>query len=153
MNSPHHRANILNPDSNAIGIAFAQRGNELYVTEDFAHLLSNYTGDQFTSQMVTAFNRLRQSNGLSPMAVHGDARLQQAACIANLDPQGIIKTLPGATDLAMFTASQPGDLPATMRRAAADGSLRRMDIGVCFKPADKSGFSKYWVVAAFYPTH
>jgi uncharacterized protein YkwD len=151
MNSPHHRANILNPDSNAIGIAFAQRGNELYVTQDFAHLLTNDTGEQFGSQLTAAFNRLRQRHGLSPMTVRSDRRLQQAACTAKLDPEKIIKTLPGSTNLAMFTASQPGDLPSTMQRAAADKTLRRMNIGVCFKPADKAGFSKYSVVAAFYP--
>lgn len=39
-----------------------------------------------------------------------------------------------------------------MQEAAADGSFRRMSIGVCFKPDQKSGFSTYWVAAAFYPT-
>jgi uncharacterized protein YkwD len=151
MQSPHHRVNILNPDSNAIGIGFARRGNQLFVTEDFARLLTNYTGDQFTNEVIAAFNQLRRRNGMTPVDARADTRLQQAACGAKLEPEKIIKTLPGATDLAVFTASEPGVLPSTMQRAAADRTLRHMNIGVCFKPADKAGFSKYWVVAAFYP--
>jgi uncharacterized protein YkwD len=152
MNSPHHRANILNPDSNAIGIAFAQRGNELYVTEDFAHLLATYTREEFQDQVIAVFNRLRQRNGLAPLRASSDAGLHQAACAANPDPHAIIGSLPGAIHLAVFTASQPSDLPLPMQEAAWNKRLRRMNIGVCFKPDGKSGFSKYWVVAAFYPT-
>ena len=151
MNSPHHRANILALESNAIGIGFAQRGDELYVTEDFAHVLGNYSADQFRQQVIANFERLRQSEGLQAIPASPDARLDAAACTARLDPQRIIKSLPGATNLAMFTAAQPGDLPSNMQQAAADRTLRHMNIGVCFKPGGKAGFSKYWVVAAFYP--
>jgi uncharacterized protein YkwD len=152
MQSPHHRANILSPDSNAIGIGLAEKDGELYVTEDFAGLLPSYSTDQFSQQVVAAFNRVRQNKGLPPMPARPNPRLQQAACTANLDAQGLIKTLPGATNLAIFTVSQPGDLSPAMRRAAADKSLRRMQIGVCFKADQKAGFSDYWVVAAFYPS-
>lgn len=152
MQSPHHRANILSPESNAIGIGLAAKDGELYVTEDFARLLPSYSTDQFSQQVVAAFNRVRQSKGLPGVPARPNPRLQQAACTAKLDPQRLIKTLPGATNLAIFTASQPGDLSPAMRRAAADKSLRRMQIGVCFKDDNRAGFSSYWVVAAFYPS-
>jgi hypothetical protein len=85
------------------------------------------------------------------MAVQSDPKLEQAACNAKLDPKRILRQLPGATNLTMFTASRPDDLPSNMQDAAADGKLRRMSIGVCFKPDQKGGFSTYWVAAAFYP--
>ena len=151
MHSPHHRANILSPDSNAIGIALVSRGSELYVTEDFAHLLTSYTSDQFASQVVTAFNRLRQAARLSALPAKPDARLQQAACAAKLDPRSILSNLPGATNLSVFTAAKPADLPPAMASAARDRTLGRMAVGACFKPDDRAGFSKYWVVAVFYP--
>lgn len=150
MHSPPHRANILDPKSNAIGIAFAERDGELYATEDFAHLLGSYTAAQFREQLLADFNRLRRSHGLAAMATSTDPRLEAAACKARLNPQKVIRELPGATNLAMFTASQPDELPATMKSAAADKSLHRMSIGVCFKPDPKGGFSTYWVAAAFY---
>ena len=151
MHSPHHRANILDPKSNAIGIGFAERDGELYVTEDFAHLLPSYRGGQFSAQLVAAFNRLRRRNGLQPMATHADQRLRDAACAARLNPKGVLRGLPGATTLAMFTTARPDGFPITMQDAAGNRGLHRMDIGVCFKPDGKSGFSTYWVVAAFYP--
>lgn len=152
MHSLHHRANILDPKSNAIGIAFAERDGELYVTEDFAHVLADVSDNQFQSRLIAAFNRFRASRGLAPVSVHSDAKLEKAACNANLQPRSILRQLPGATNLTMFTASQPDDLPSNMQEAAADGRLRRMSIGVCFKPDHKGGFSSYWVAAAFYPT-
>src|SRR5215467_5288891 len=36
MNSRGHRANILKPDYNAIGIAIVEHGSQLFVTQDFA---------------------------------------------------------------------------------------------------------------------
>jgi uncharacterized protein YkwD len=151
MHSPHHRANILDPKSNAIGIAFAERDGELYVTEDFAHVLSGYSDGQFQSRLIAAFNHLRTSKGLAPLPVHSDGKLEQAACKAKLEPRKILRQLSGATNLTMFTASRPDDLPSNMQEVAADGKLRRMSIGVCFKPDQKGGFSTYWVAAAFYP--
>lgn len=151
MHSPHHRANILDPNSNAIGIGLSERDGELYVTEDFARLLPAYSTDQFMQQVIAAFNRLRTDKGLAAMSARPDPRLQQAACTAQLNASKVIQGLPGATNLAIFTAAQPGTLPSEMQRAAGDRSLRRMQIGVCFKADDKAGFSKYWVVAAFYP--
>jgi uncharacterized protein YkwD len=152
MHSPHHRANILDPKSNSIGIAFAERDGELYVTEDFAHVLADVPENQFQSRLIAAFNRFRTSKGLSPMPVHSDQKLEKAACNAKLEPRRVLRQLPGATNLTMFTASRPDDLPSNMQEAAADGRLRRMSIGVCFKPDQKNGFSTYWVAAAFYPT-
>jgi uncharacterized protein YkwD len=151
MHSPHHRANILDPKSNAIGIAFAERDGELYATEDFAHLLGSYTATQFRGQLIAEFNRLRLNHGLPAIATSTDPRLEAAACNAKLNPSKVIRQLPGASNLAMFTASQPDEFPASMKNAAADKSLRRMSIGVCFKPDPKAGFSTYWVAAAFYP--
>jgi uncharacterized protein YkwD len=152
MHSPHHRANILDPKSNAIGIAFVERDGELYVTEDFAHVLADVSDNQFQSRLIAAFNRLRNSKSLAPITVHSDPKLEKVACNAKLQPRAILRQLPGATNLTMFTTSRPDDLPSNMQEAAADGRLRRMSIGVCFKPDHKGGFSTYWVAAAFYPT-
>lgn len=151
MHSPHHRANILDPKSNAIGIGFAEQDGELYVTEDFAHLLPSYNSKQFSTQLIAAFNHLRRNKGLPPMAVHRDQPLQDAACAGSLNAKGVLRNLPGATTLAIFTTARPDNLPTAMQEAAGNRGLHRMDIGICFKPDEKSGFSTYWVAAAFYP--
>jgi len=36
MNSPNHKANILDSDINSIGIGAVEQGGELFVVEDFS---------------------------------------------------------------------------------------------------------------------
>lgn len=151
MHSSPHRANILNPEYNSVGIAIVPRDGQLYVTEDFAHVITEYSEAQFRDTVIAAFQRIRQQHGLPRMDVRSDPRLQRAACARMLDAKKVLRGLPGATDLAIYTSSDPGTLPSNMKDAAADKTLHRMNIGVCFKPGGKDGFSKYWVVAAFYP--
>jgi hypothetical protein len=150
MNSPGHRANILNPKYNAVGIAVVQRGKTLYIAQDFARVLPTYSEQQFRDELVAVFNRLRQAHHNGPIESHPDPRLDQEACSAKLDPGGALHTVTGATRAAVFTATRPSDLPAPMVEAAADFSLHRMNIGVCFKPNSHGGFSQFWVVAAFF---
>lgn len=151
MNSPPHRANILNSTYNAVGISIIARGDELYATQDFAQLIPSYSESQFENAVVAALQNTRKTHGLAPMTVRHDPRLKNAACSATLNARKVLEGLPGATDLAIYTSSDPSKLAPAMQQAAADRTLHRMNIGVCFKSGDKTGFSKYWVVAAFYP--
>jgi uncharacterized protein YkwD len=151
MNSPPHRANILRPDFDSIGIAIIPRANELYITQDFSRKVETVSNDQFDRRLIAAFNQMRSQKGLPPMNARSDARMQKVACTANLNAQKILDGIPGATDLAVFTTAQPDKLPVTMQRAAADKTLHRMELGICFKSGSANGFSTYWVVAAFFP--
>ena len=151
MHSPPHRANILNPEYNAVGIAIVERNGELYATEDFARVIATMSEDQFRQAVVAAFQRARATQKKPPITVSSDPRLHRAACSKTLNAKQILRGLPGATDLAIYTSSDAGQLPPNMRAAAGDGTLHRMNIGVCFQQDSAIGFSKYWVVAAFYP--
>ncbi|HEY4678393.1 MAG TPA: hypothetical protein VIJ01_14600, partial [Candidatus Angelobacter sp.] len=62
----------------------------------------------------------------------------------------MIQNMPGASGLLVFSLSEPGALPSDMRRYAFDKTLQRMNIGVCLQTGGATGFSKFWVVAAFY---
>jgi uncharacterized protein YkwD len=151
MHSRPHRANILNPEYNAVGIAIVERDGELYATQDFARVMAHLSEEQFREAVVAAFQKARAAQNKRPIVVRSDPRLHAAACSKSLNAKQILRGLPGATDLAIYTSSDPSQLPPNMRAAAADGTLHRMNIGVCFQQDSASGFSKYWVVAAFYP--
>jgi cysteine-rich secretory family protein len=150
MNSPPHRANILSPQYNAVGIGIETRDGELYVTQNFAHTLPTYSEDDFRNGVIAAFQKARQGKGVEKIEVQADAHLHEIACTENPDPNRIITTLPDVTDLVIFTSSTPEKLPTQMTRAASDASLKRMNIGVCFKPGTEHGFGSFWVVAGFY---
>ena len=90
------------------------------------------------AELLAALRKIIREEGLSAILVEQNA-------------QKILGGTPGATDLAVYTTAQPDKLPVTMQRAAADKTLHRMDVGVCFKQGANRGFSTYWVVAAFFP--
>lgn len=152
MNSPGHRANILNPDYNAIGISIVEHGQQLFVTQDFAHILGSYTEKQFQDAIVSAFSRVRKAKKLRAVDVIADPRLRKAACAQEMNTNKMIQNLPGATRLLVFSLSEPGSLPDDLRQAASDSTLERMNIGVCLQTGGRTGFSKFWVIAAFYHT-
>jgi len=150
MSSPEHRANILSPRYNSIGVAIVAHGDYLYVTQDFANVLPAYSDQQFREAVARAFNKTRQENGIAEVAVRPDAHLHDVACADNNNAQEIIHDLPNALNLVVFTTSVPEKLPNGMQKAAADHLLRRMDIGTCFQPSKEHGYGSFRVVAAFY---
>ena len=151
MNSPPHRANILNGKYNAVGLAIVSRNDQFYVAQNFAHVLPSYSEPQFRDALLAAFNKIRLASNLPPIPATPDAHLKDEACAGNSDAKKLIASLPGVTDLVVFTSSTPEKLPDNMKRAASDAMLRRMNIGVCFRPGKDQGYGSFFVVAAFYP--
>ena len=151
MNSPPHRANILSPEFNAVGLAVIPRVGAVYVAQNFAYVLPVYSEAQFRSALLEAFRNARQEKGFSKIAVRPDPKLHEAACSDNPDARKLLRKLNGATDLLVFTSSEPEKLPSVMQKTAADPALRRASVEVCFKPGPVHGYGSFQVVAAFYP--
>lgn len=61
MHSPVHRANILDPNLTAIGIAVVQRGSYLFAVEDFSHATQAFGG---TNQVEQQAEQLLRARGL-----------------------------------------------------------------------------------------
>jgi uncharacterized protein YkwD len=150
MKSRGHRANILHQDYNAIGISIVERDHELFITQDFAHTLASYTEKQFRESVIATFNQARRSRKLPPVDVISDSRLRKAACSQDMHTDKMIQNIPGASGLLVFSLSEPGTLPDDVRKFTSDKTLQRMNIGVCLQTGGATGFSKFWVVAAFY---
>ena len=150
MNSPGHRANILNPEYNAVGVAVVRVNRDMYVTEDFARVVPSYSPDQFRSAVISNFNRARHDHHLVSINFLADPKLDHAACSDRIDPQAVLGISPGATQATVFTASQPSELPPPLEKALADQTLRRVRLGVCFRTDPEDKVSKFWVIAAFY---
>lgn len=150
MNSPEHRANILSPKYNAIGLAIVAKDDELYVTQDFASVLPVYSEQQFRDAVAAAFNKARQTNGIAAVAVRPDAKLHDIACSENDKADDIIHQFPQAQSLVLFTSSVPENLPSGMQKLAADATVHRMNLGACFRPGKQHGYGSFRMVAAFY---
>lgn len=152
MNSPGHRANIMNPEYNAVGIAVVWVDHDMYVTEDFARVVATYSAEQFRDAVVASINRVRLQRRIAPADFRGDPELDRAACSSKTDPKAILGRVSGATQATVFTASDPSQLPAPVVKAASDPSVKRISLGVCYRNDASDNFSKFWVIAAFYPT-
>jgi len=70
MNSAQHRANILDPQVDSIGIAIERRGEQYYATQDFAAVVAPLSREEQEQQIA----RLLQANGLSIVPGVDDAR-------------------------------------------------------------------------------
>ena len=150
MKSPGHRANILHQDYNAIGISIVERDHELFITQDFAHTLASYTEKQFRESLIATFTHARRARKMPPVDVISDPHLRKAACSKDMHTDKMIQNMPGVSGLLVFSLSEPGALPDDMRKYASDKTVQRMNIGVCLQTGGATGFSRFWVLAAFY---
>lgn len=150
MNSPLHRGNILNPRYTAIGIAIVPRKGDLFLSEDFAHTLPALSEAQFRDEISAGFNKARTAHGLPPVAVIPDSRLREAACSEKADGRERIQDLRGVSNWVIFTITDAEVLPPDFLKPAADSTLLRVSVGVCFKPRKEHGYFSFRVVAAFF---
>src|SRR5262249_8174866 len=70
MNSPPHRANILDHQVNSIGIAIERRGDQFYATQDFSAAVTPMTREDQEREVA----RMLQSNGIGAAGNVDDAR-------------------------------------------------------------------------------
>jgi uncharacterized protein YkwD len=122
MNSPPHRANILDPQVNSIGIAIERRGEQLYATQDFSASVLQMNREEQEQQVA----RLLQANGLSIIANPEEAR---KSCDQN---RTFYTTQP--VSISRFETSDLSRLPNDLARIAASGRFRRATVGACEVP-------------------
>ena len=135
MNSAPHRANILDPQVDSIGIAIEQRGNEFYATQDFAAAVSPMTREEQEQQVA----RMLQVSGLSLLNNVEDARrsCDQNRTAFNAQPAAIA-ALRNVRFESFATRCDANDYQRTLppryrRRLRADHGFT-----VCAVPFDRS---------------
>jgi len=150
MQSTGHRANILNPRYNAIGIAVVWRGERVYVVEDFTRSMEEQSDATVAAKVFAAFNRQRRATRLAAVTLARD--LHGAACRmargGKVTTAGISTV--GAVSLVAFTTFQPEDLPASALAPAGDTQITSVAIGACFARTSDYPSGIDWVVMAFY---
>lgn len=151
MHSPGHRANILSPDYNAIGIGVVKRGEYYYVVQDFSHRLPESSVAQVEDEIAQAFERLRRKQGSSVLTRKNLPRLRDAACSMahrdEVDARGIES---GARYVVAFTISDPEKLPDDVVRFRSNAQLASYAIGVCFERTPTYASGIYWAVMTFF---
>jgi len=139
MNSPPHRANILDPQVNSIGIAIERRGEQYFATQDFSASVPQLNREEQEQQIA----RLLQLNGLGILNNFDDAR---KSC--DQTPRGFYGAQP--VTIAHFETSDLSKLPNDLARMAASGRFRRAAVGACEVPT-LTPFARFRLTVLLYP--
>ena len=138
MKSPPHRANLLDPHLDSIGIAVAERKGTLFAVEDFSLAIAELS---LAEQEVIVGAKLR-SRGLRLLSDNSDAR---RSCPLN---NGYAGTQEPAFVLHYATADLQ-TLPDILEQRIGVGRYHSGSVGAC--PSDaKLGFSLYRIAVLLY---
>jgi hypothetical protein len=149
MHSPPHRANILNPDYNAVGIGVAERGENMWVTEDFARTFAEYSASGVEEIVAGRVSELRGRAGLTALGRRFVPALRQDACSMahqdKLNPRLPLRVA-DAHQAAVFTSTEPQVLPPEAVAIARQRLAKAFAVGACFARTRKYPAGAYWVV-------
>lgn len=153
MNSPPHRANILNPQFNAVGIGVMRIGREIYVTQDFAHEFQKQSDQEARNTVFAAFQDARRKAKLPPVSLGDEPRLQTLTCRMAKEGELDTKTpltWPTVHATTAYTTSDLSQLPSTALKLAGNPNLQRIAVAVCFGKSSKYEAGMDWVSIAAY---
>ncbi len=149
MLSPPHRANLLNPAYNVVGLGVVRSGDRLFIVEDFAHALPTYSVNEVKGHVAAAVNQMRHDSGRPQLARHDLANSDQAACsMARADRLGTsaARELAGRSTVLTYTTLRPDSLPAQGSHAIRSPNLRSFSVGTCYARTDTYPGGVYWIV-------
>ena len=153
MQSPPHRENILNPQFNAVGIGILKADELLYVTEDFAHVLPDYSEPEADATAQQAIAEYAKSQGVPAPRRKPLPQLRQIACDMALEDKLDSKKVGGVTGVSsavVWNATDLGKLPASLKKLLAQPLNSGYSLGVCFAPSVSHPGGVYWLVMVIY---
>lgn len=130
MNSPPHRANLLDPQLNAIGISVVQSGNTYFAVEDFATAVLSMNLEEQEQQISSQLTSL----GLQNVSSTPDARktCELEGGWAGQRPASVVR----------FETADLSRLPDDVDHKVSGGKFRSAAVGAC--EAEGSGdFTRY----------
>jgi hypothetical protein len=142
MHSPPHRANILHPDYNRIGVGAIWKDGVLYVAQDFVHAFPDMTAEEIEAAIAGQLGRKGNAH---------DPRLRQAACERGRDPDlgpsALFKTFPQARRAMFFSLEETRQLPGGVDEYKnAPGTYV---LGACFVKSKELPQGIFWVALVF----
>jgi uncharacterized protein YkwD len=151
MLSPPHRANLLNPAYNVVGLGVIRSGDRLYIVQDFGHALPSYSSAEVKGRVIEAVNQMRQQARQPELQRRDLDAADEASC--SMAQAGTLATsaaenfAAGSTVFA-FTSLHPETLPAGTEHAIASRNLRSVTVGACYGRKNSYPTGVYWVVLA-----
>ena len=139
MNSPGHRANLLDPNVNSIGIAIVTRNRQLYAVEDFASTVQTLT----LNQQEHAVAGVIAQSGMRVSETTDDARLtctMSTGYAGSRQPWFIMR----------YTAASLNQIPNQLKSRLNSGKYHQAVVGAC-STSRKTPFTAYNIAVLLYP--
>ncbi len=149
MLSPPHRANLLNPAYNVVGLGVVRSGDRLYIVQDFGHALPNYSSAQVKERIAAAVNQTRHQSAEAELQRRDRLSADDAACsMAHADKLGTlpVRKLAERSTVLTYTSLHPETLPTTATHAIDSRTLHSFSIGACYSRTGTYPTGVYWVV-------
>jgi uncharacterized protein YkwD len=139
MHSAGHRANLLDPNVDSIGIAIVSRDNQLFAVEDFASTVQTLTLNQ---QEHTVASVIAQS-GMRVAATTDDARqtcMMSTGYAGQRQPWFVMR----------YTAASLNEIPTQLKSRLTSGKYHQAIVGAC-SATRKTPFTAYNIAVLLYP--
>jgi uncharacterized protein YkwD len=149
MLSPPHRANLLNPAYNVVGLGVVRSGDRLYIVQDFGHALPNYSPAEVKDHVAAAVNQMRHQSSQPDLQRQDLPVADDAACsMAQADKLGTssVHNLSQRFTVLSYTSLHPETLPNGAVHAIASHNLTSFSVGACYGKTDTYPTGVYWVV-------
>src|SRR5579859_3598146 len=149
MLSAPHRANLLNPAYNVIGLGVVRSGDRLYIVQDFGHALPNYTATEVKDRIAAAVNSARRRAGQPELQRRDLLIADEAACsMAQADKLGTlpVKKLAERFTVLSYNSLRPETLPNRAAHAIGSRGLHAFSVGACYGRTDTYPTGVFWVV-------
>ncbi|MGD1107100.1 MAG: CAP domain-containing protein [Terracidiphilus sp.] len=140
MQSPGHRANLLSPDVDRVGVAVVAARGVLYAVADYSRAVEQLSATQVEARVAALIR-------VSGVAILRDPSLARQACATD-------EGMPRSEQMPRFVMRwQAGDLsrlPQALVDRLASGNYRQAAVGSCPARVAEGAFSAYRVAVILY---
>jgi Cysteine-rich secretory protein family len=137
MHSPPHRANILDPRMDTIGVGLVRQGGNYYAVEDFASTVANLGPEQVEQKI----GQLLQQRGLQSAGLTPEAR---QTCQMDHGSAGG----PKPWFIMRWEGTDLSRLPDELEQRISTGKYHKAAVGACGNPGQ--GFTTYKIAVMLY---
>ena len=143
MHSSGHRANLLDPSVNVVGIAVVTRSGEVFAVEDFASTVDILSFEEQELAVATLLNTSGLAIGNADEQSVANAR---QTCAMSTGYVGLRQPW----YIMRYTAAHLDQLPSQIKTRLVSGKYRQAVVGAC-PAADAGAFSSYSIAILLYP--
>ncbi len=140
MNSPGHRANLLDAQVDSVGISVLSRNGQLYAVEDFDRSVANLSLEEQEHAVQALLGEA------VPIEVLPTSDQVRQTCLMDTGFAGDRR--PGF--VMRYTAGELTRLPDALKTRLSTGKYRQAEVGACMAK-DSQAFSTFKIAVVLYP--